>query len=51
MKKTYNTPEFISINLQTNDIMNSSVEGFSLFGTDGVGSGDEQGFNFPISFN
>jgi hypothetical protein len=49
MKKTYNAPEFISIDLQTSDIMSSSViEGFSLFGD---GNGDEQGFNFPFALN
>ena len=49
MKKTYNTPEFINIELQTSDIMSSSaIEGFSLFGD---GNGDEQGFNFPFASN
>lgn len=48
MKKTYNTPELINIELQTNDIMNSSAEGFSLIGD---GYGDEQGFNFPFASN
>jgi hypothetical protein len=45
MKKTYNTPKLTAIDIQTNDIMNMSYEGFLQF--EGIGNGNEQGFIFP----
>ena len=51
MKKIYENPQFNVLSLNTGDILSSSLEGFSIYNLDGVGSGDADGFSFPSVYN